>query len=84
MAAAGGGCQTSVGEFPVNFTELQGLTDSAGGWLIFVGVIILIYEAVFITQRFVNIKIINQHITIVIIVVSMHVYSLIIRLIFSN
>lgn len=45
-------------------------TDAAAGWLIFMAVVIMLFEIFFIAQRFINIKAINDHITIVIIVVS--------------
>ena len=45
-------------------------TTAAAGWLIFVGVIALFYELAIIVQRFVNIGIINNYITVFIIVVS--------------
>ena len=70
MAAAGGSCQSSVGEIPEGGVAIQALTSSAAGWLIFVAIVIIIYEAVFITQRFLNISVINNNITIVIIIVS--------------
>ncbi len=80
MAAAGGGCQSTVGQTGADARAIEtvGLTDSAGGWLIFMGIIIIIYEAVVIAQRFLNVVIINQNITIVIIIVSgdMHTGSL--------
>ena len=71
MAAAGGSCQSSVAEFPPDAPlRIIGLTDSAAGWLIFVAIVLIIYEIVVIIQRFLNVKIINQHILIVIIIVS--------------
>jgi hypothetical protein len=47
-----------------------GLTRSAAGWLIFLGIIALFYELVVIILRFLNIGIVNSNIKIVIIVVS--------------
>ena len=74
MAAAGGSCQSAVGQTNGSL-EIIGLTDSAGGWLVFVGIVIIIYEAVVIAQRFLNVSIINEQISIVIIIVSGVMYG---------
>ncbi len=66
---AGAACQSanSLRDQTLPFAE----TDSAAGWLIFVGVVGLIYEVVVILQRFLNLNIINNHALIFIIVVCM-------------
>ena len=48
---------------------LRGRTDAAAGWLIFVSVVGIIYVIIFILQRFINVKLLNDHILIVLIVV---------------
>lgn len=77
MAGSGGGVQSAVDSFgDVGNNQMTlALTDAAGGWLIFMAFVIIVYEIFFIVQRFINIKIINDHIMIVIIVVSKAVYS---------
>ena len=47
-----------------------GGTSAAAGWLIFLAIVLMPYEIIVILQRFINIKIINSNILIVIIVVS--------------
>ncbi len=65
---AGAACQSAnIPDSNLPSTE----TDSAAGWLIFVGVVGLIYEVVVILQRFLNLNIINNHVLIFIIVVCM-------------
>ena len=53
-----------------NLPGFVGSTNAAAGWMIFVVVIAMLYEAVFIMQRFLNLGIINSHIKIAILVVS--------------
>ena len=65
---AGASSQSSVD----NFTDsnLPASTDAAGGWLIFVSFWVMLYQVIVIVQRFLNFGIINNAITIFLIIVS--------------
>lgn len=68
---AGSACQSALSSLgDLNGSSLDESTRSACGWLIFVGVIALIYEALFIVLRFLNIGILNNHILWVLLIVS--------------
>ena len=71
MIAAGGSCQASASELPSDAVAIQPLTASAGGWLMFLGFVIVIYEIIFVVQRFLNVAIVNENITIVLLIVSL-------------
>lgn len=71
MIAAGGSSQVSTSELLESALAIQGLTASAGGWLMCLGIVLIIYEIIFIVLRFLNIRVVNSHITIVLIIVSL-------------
>lgn len=75
LIASGASCQASAGELPQGAIAIQALTASAGGWLMFIGFVMVIYEIIFIVQRFLNIGIINENITIVLLIVSLGIDS---------
>jgi hypothetical protein len=66
---AGASAQSSIEGFSNN--DLIVSTDAAGGWLIFVSFWVMLYQAIVILQRFLNFGIINNAITIFLIIVSL-------------
>ena len=65
---AGASAQSAVDGFTGD--NLPASTDAAGGWLIFVSFWVMLYQAIVILQRFLNIGIVNNAITIFLIIVS--------------
>ena len=68
LLIAGAVCQSAVVD------NLEGNIDSstraAAGWLLFISIMCLIYEGLFVALRFLNIRLVNTNITIILIVVS--------------
>ena len=65
---AGSSAQSSVDGFTND--DLPVSTDAAGGWLIFVSFWVMLYQVIVIVQRFLNFGIVNNAITIFLIIVS--------------
>ena len=70
VVIAGSVIQNYLDDFRSNDLTPVSETSASAGWLIFVGVIGIIYESIFILQRFLNIVIINNYFLYVIVVVS--------------
>lgn len=71
LVIAGAACQDALDPAAVfDDFNLDNSTRAACGWLIFVGVIALLYEALVIVLRFLNIGIVNYNIKLFLIVVS--------------
>jgi hypothetical protein len=68
---AGASAQNSVDIFEGSANNLSVSTDAAGGWLIFVSFWVMLYQAIVIVQRFLNFGIINNAITIFLVIVSL-------------
>ena len=67
---AGASSQSSLDIFDRANFPLPGKTDAAGGWLIFVSFWVMLYQVIVILQRFLNFGIINNNITLFLILVT--------------
>ena len=65
---AGAASQSSVDGFTND--NLPATTDAAAGWLIFVSFWVMLYQVIVIVQRFLNFGIVNNAITIFLVIVS--------------
>ena len=72
---AGASSQSSVDVFQNNH-PLPRNTDAAGGWLIFISFWVMLYQVIVILQRFLNFGIINNNITLFLILVSIQKWAL--------